>query len=556
MKIDLFDIDKFVAENHCPKVSNPVFFNYDGTPTSDGLFSYELFGSSDEDRKNIIGYVDLNFHAIHPVVYTILTSRMGSFKQIITGEKYAVIADKKVKIVNEDFPDAETGIDFFYNHFDEIDWINAVEESETESLDKKTRLKFLKSLKKNEFFVSKWLILPPYYRAENSSNRTMGDQINKLYKELISRCRSLKTGFSFSLFGAETKLRIQNLLRDIYFSTMAPASGKQLVIEKGKTEGELRGSGKNSMIRKNLLGKALDFTSSAVITSPHNSLANTIGQKPVPFGYSAFPLATLLSLFHPFFIAAGVQMMESTIMRFAQLYGKDIKKIDLGQYNNEVIDKLIVQFVRTPKERFSPLTISYIGTDGKKHEETLLLYEFKNKNDAKAERNYIEREFTLTDLFYLIASDVLADKHVYVTRYPVSNIQNIFPVRVKTLTTVRTHPAVIKFSLGTGDNDNLMFSSEEYPNIKYNGSKLSETECNFLDVMICGNAYLDSLGGDYDGDMLYLKSVFTKEANDEAERLIFAKTNMINSTGGVSRGLAKIGKENVMGLYEMSKDVD
>ena len=63
------------------------------------------------------------------------------------------------------------------------------------------------------------------------------------------------------------------------------------------------------------------------------------------------------------------------------------------------------------------------------------------------------------------------------------------------------------------------------------------------------------LVGDYDGDMLYMRALFTKEANDEAEKLIWAKTNMLNAQGEPSRGLSKIGKECVLGLYELTKEV-
>lgn len=41
--------------------------------------------------------------------------------------------------------------------------------------------------------------------------------------------------------------------------------------------------------------------------------------------------------------------------------------------------------------------------------------------------------------------------------------------------------------------------------------------------------------GDYDGDMLYMRAVFTQEANAEADKLIWSKTNMLNATGEVSR---------------------
>lgn len=168
-----------------------------------------------------------------------------------------------------------------------------------ESLDKRTRLKFLNSLSRDEFFVDKWLVLPPAYRDEDSEGKTLGDNINAIYKDIISRTRSMKVGFSFSLFGDETKMVVQNLLKTCYHATLAPASGKNV-----QDDGSLKGSSKNSMIRKHLLGKTIDFTASNVITAAEVSAAERPEDMPTTFGYSAFPLATLLSLFQPFFIQA------------------------------------------------------------------------------------------------------------------------------------------------------------------------------------------------------------------------------------------------------------
>lgn len=61
-------------------------------------------------------------------------------------------------------------------------------------------------------------------------------------------------------------------------------------------------------------------------------------------------------------------------------------------------------------------------------------------------------------------------------------------------------------------------------------------------------------GADYDGDMVYIKPVFTKEANAEAERLIWAKTNILKANGSLARSMKDIGKDAIMGLYEFTKD--
>ena len=59
---------------------------------------------------------------------------------------------------------------------------------------------------------------------------------------------------------------------------------RTLVLEKGKSEGTLVGSGKTSMLRKHLIGKNIDWTASCVITAAENSSAMRFEKKPVPFG--------------------------------------------------------------------------------------------------------------------------------------------------------------------------------------------------------------------------------------------------------------------------------
>ena len=43
-----------------------------------------------------------------------MVGRMGSIRDILAGDKYAVIANGKITIVDEDFKGADTGLDFLY----------------------------------------------------------------------------------------------------------------------------------------------------------------------------------------------------------------------------------------------------------------------------------------------------------------------------------------------------------------------------------------------------------------------------------------------------------
>jgi len=540
MKLNIFDINKFIQANHCKEVTSPIFFLFDGTSNQDGIFSTDIFGVTDTDRKNRFAYVDLHGHFLHPLVYGIFTKRMGSLKDVASYQKYAIVVNKKIQIVPEDFKGAETGIDFFYDHFHEIEWINEIEEEAMDSLDKKTRLKFLNSLEKNEFFVDKWLVIPPFYREVSSENQSAGDEINGLYKKLISRTSSLKNGFGIEIFGNATKFAIQQLIYDIFNETTRVIKGS-----------------KNNLFRSHLLGKTIDFTASNVITSPQISMSESPDDMPVNFGYCSFPLATLMSLFQPFFVSEVGMILESYGQYVENVKLNDIKKFDRNQYTPDKVAKLIKLFIKSNTERFSPVQFEYRDNSGEMKTVKIQVKEGNSKKDIE-DGKFVIRDLTYTDLFYLAANQCLTDKHVYVTRYPVLNFQNIFPSRIKIMSTSRTRKAYIELAGEIFDADNEKYAyMRKYPYIKTDVEgmkKVPNTYYEFTDVFVVGNEYLDSLGGDYDGDMLYLKGVFTKEANAEAEKLIEAKTNILGADGKPTRGLSKIGKDAILSLYELTKD--
>jgi hypothetical protein len=535
MRIDLFNIDEFIKLNKCPQVTNPVFFNFDQTPTREGLFSYDLFGVSDNERKNIFGYVDLRDHYIHPLIYSMMRGRMGGIRDILSGTKHAIILKGKITIVPEDYEGADTGLDFLYRNYEKINWLDEVEEEEEDSVDKKTRLSFLKSIKKDEFFITKWLIVPPFYRSQSSEDQTIGDEINALYKDLISRTNAMRTGFGIKLFGDETKLKIQNILLEIFTETTRPVKGK------------------NSLLRKHLLGKTIDFTSSNVITAPEISKANRPEDMPVQFGYSAFPLATVISLFNPFYLNFITDYLSRLLRNIQQVFANEIETINLNQFNVEYAEKLIKLFITSEGERFNEITFEFVDKNNKKIKRAIALFEFRNKDDLKNNK-YIQRTMTYTDLFFM-ASDLIAkDKHVYVTRYPAINFQNIYPSKIKLLTTVKTLDTVyLKFD----PQSEYYVEYKNYPYIKVEGKNeknIPLTHYGFINVMIPGNVYISAMGGDYDGDMFYMRGVFSKEANEEAAKLIFAKSNMLDASGGPARGIKHISKEALISLFELTKE--
>ena len=71
LKLDVFDINKFIQINKSVvhEVTDNIFFDKDKRPTPNGLFSYELFGTTPRERKSNWGYIDLQNKFINPVLY-------------------------------------------------------------------------------------------------------------------------------------------------------------------------------------------------------------------------------------------------------------------------------------------------------------------------------------------------------------------------------------------------------------------------------------------------------------------------------------------------------
>ena len=126
---------------------------------------------------------------------------------------------------------------------------------------------------------------------------------------------------------------------------------------------------------------------------------------------------------------------------------------------------------------------------------------------------------TLTDLFYIAAEEIVKDKHVYITRYPMADYSGIFPIGISVLSTIDT----VKMKIG----------DKIYPYYPKVDLKASDKEVSrlFIEVLNLMNTYLKAIGGDYDGDQITVKSVYSQEANLEASKKMFQLSNLLTVNG-------------------------
>jgi hypothetical protein len=238
MKLDIFNIDKFIKINNCPEITNPIYIEKEGYFTSDGIFSSELLGRPGSyDRKTIFGYIDLKRKFFHPLVFKILIDLNRKIPEIVRGNKYVSL--NKKGIITEDEVNGTTGIDFFIKNWEKIRW------RQTGSKIRKNKIKFINSLKIDEIFITKYLVIPPYFRDINTieqkdTSSISKDEVNNFYIKLLNYVKYLessKLSTSFSFVQHNNISRTQFLLVEIYDYLIG-------TIEK-----------KTGLIHKSLLGK-------------------------------------------------------------------------------------------------------------------------------------------------------------------------------------------------------------------------------------------------------------------------------------------------------------
>ena len=164
-----------------------------------------------------------------------------------------------------------------------------------------------------------------------------------------------------------------------------------------------------------------------------------------------------------------------------------------------------------------------------------------NKEEIK-EYPILNRPMTWCDLIYQSMVEATADKHVWISRYPILDYYGTFPSRISVMSTKKT------VYMKTDGKE-----YEAYPNIDLSFDK-STVSTYFLDTVVMSNLYLKGLGGDYDGDQITVKSVFSQEANAECEKIMHRKSNVLSVCGSNVRVTTNEGIQTIYMLTRFPED--
>ena len=451
MKVDLVSIKEVIAINKLQKVTNPIVFGRGAIPTPDGLLSTEIFGVTSTERKETFAYIDLHGYFFHPKTYKEVKRLDRRFESIVAGTKKYIISEDGGLIQDEE--NGQTGLKFLYDNWEKIKF------KRNNSNARNERINFIESYDKNHHFTRYWIIMPAFYRDVNFKNHKGGklshNELTDKYSKLLKYANLLETvDFDFMMYN--TQYTVQETLVDIYNFI--------------KSKQEKKGGN----LRKNLLGKSVDYGARAVISAPQFDYSQKMLTS---FKYSGIPLPQLCSLFYPFlqyYLKRWFDMKQNELNG----YYENKKVADLTMYyNDNILKKQIDKFVFSYSDRFERVVIPFVD---EKESNQYFKFEGEDKNGNK-----IERDLTWCDIIYQSMVEATADKHVWISRYPILDYFGTFPSRISVMSTKKT----LYMKVNGKEYD-------AYPNIDLNMSK-SDVSTYFLDTVTMSNVYLDMIGGDY-----------------------------------------------------------
>lgn len=512
MRLNVLDIDKFVAVNKLGEVKNPIFLSGDGRPTEEGIFSYEVFGRvGSPERGKLWGFINLHNRFLHPAVYKACKQLDRKFQFIIDQSRYVTV-DRNGKLVDDD--NGWTGLAGLYENWSKIKWGEADKYG-----DKQNRIDMLRLLDRDLAFVTKWPIIPAMYRDIDTKSVTAGrvkeiPPINDLYIKLMSLAPERDTGLSF--MNGNRRYRAQEMLLEIHVNLLNLTAKKR------------------GIIQDKLLGKYVDYAVRSVIAAP-NMRKNPhlpIAEQEIPFGYVGIPLYLVINMFQPFFIKELDDLMKELKVSEVRSYididkngNKVAKNFEVtdrirAQINDELYQKWINRFLRSQPDRISPLYIEFNNGE-------FIRFPFMDGG--------LGRPTTLTDIFFVAAKRIVANKTCVWTRYPVEDFRATHFCKIAIMTTENT----ITKKVGS-------VTYTDYPSIE----TLDNKDIDWIDALIMNNAYLAAAGGDYDGDTIKVIGLFTAEANKQAETRIKDVSNIVDAQVKASR---KLGNEAVNTLFCLTR---
>lgn len=534
--IKLLDVDKFIKVNDIKPITNPVMFNANKQPTDDGLLSNIIFGVTKETRSGVYGYINLRGRFLQPLVYKIWCKVDSNIKNIVHGIKRYTLSQGGQFV--ED-PEGETGLDFL----EKCVKSKKIKFRSTGSIRRDNFIKFLKN-NLDVMFIDKLLVIPPFYRdvKTDGGKISVGD-INKLYINIIVISKALEEGnmYGFNV-NDSIKGKIQEGMLEIYNWF---GSG---------TDSNPHGGipGKFGVMRRAGISKTTDYATRLVMSAPQLNV-ESMDEIRADLDHSLIPLSSAAVNFFPFVIFEMRRFFENEFISNDVYAVVNEKKERIDKYHIQdyqisfsdiVLKRELDRFINGQSDRFRQVLVPLKDNPKKGIPMAFKGYnvtyeEYLQKYKDKDLHGIMTRPLTWCDVIYLSTMEAVKNKMILITRYPIDTFYNQFTTKVRLSSTKETEPMTI----------NGVYYPY-YPKIRELGI---DTSNKFVDTINISNCYLGSIGGDYDGDMVTVKGIYTDEANAELEKQLNSKIHYINLG---CKSVIEISNEAIQSLFALTITID
>ena len=497
--LSLYDIDLNIKTNDLMEVTSSRIYSGGNTFNEKGLMSETIFGITPEDRMYKCGYIKLPCHVFNPdVAKTIINRGGGIIRKCAYGEVTCDIIDG---VLTKKEGGNICGFEDLYKNWEKIN----IEKTLTSKV--ANNITILTKSPKRLLFTDKVLVLPPNFRPIGERNgRPVKAELNNIYGKILG-LKDVSSHTSgrgvYPLYG-----KIQDALIENY-TYISKYMG-----------------GKNGFLQRHLLAKNTQMTQRNVISAPRYNK----NKSPIGIFKTGYPLHTVMGLFLPFVKFQMKQFLSFS--NISQIHSNP-EEVDASTienlYDSTEIDSLIKIYGKNPGNRFRKM---YLDAEGTKP--ITISYFDNNKKEE------VTRELTLTDVIYICAKRAVEDgnKHVLLTRYPIGSYKGTFFSKVHILSTNDTTDV-------TFQGDRMEYYPVVDPDRPHGAVAVS-----FADTLTPSNSRLSAIGGDYDGDTVKSVGMWSDEANEEAERLMYSK---IYSVQPNMDSMYEIAKGCLNGLYSATK---
>lgn len=537
--------DEMVEKEDIREVTSSKIFSREGEPDENGLASYEIFGyPGSEERKKRFGFIKLHDIFVNPHCIFELKSIKRIFIDLIYGYGEFYIKDGELFKVEDTPPEGVkigTGAKFLYDNWNKLNF----DYSDLKPGLRYNRLRFLKMMKKSQIFTDKILVVPPFYRDVDVRRGGKKNEFNSIYIKIINLAQSMES--TRGMFGSLGGGDISESYRQI----------TDTLIEFHEKVIKMYG-GRKGFIHKYIMGKSVDFSARLVISCLDLSKIETPESMPANFEKSVIPLFAAIKCFAPFVVNGVREIITDYLKGSEYVYSvkgrnltekhasklknkNEYKRIRLANdwqtiLTSSYIYNLIELYHDSPEHRLDPFTLP--TEDG---DEIEVVYYEDDGTDIDLEADIATaasklKTLRLIHLFYMAAVDKIIDKYVYITRYPIEDHNSTYPSGIEIIPYKRTGKVTV------GDTEYKYF-----PIVNYE-KDIKVISSMFTDSLVIFPGYLSALDGDFDGDMINVIGIFTKEANNDARNHIKSVGNMCAIDGSTTRELGVLATQTIFGL--------